>query len=301
MRAMNECRRLGFLLSLLSAACGFVANPVFRSPGLTGTTERSAVSSNIGVLAPFQINNFNFNDAWEMMPLEIEPSVSAISISYPIEEVAKSREFGKKWKKALGGATAVACASLLAKTLTVNSAAIMAGLSLFFVNYPMHAAVTICSLNSFTADIIGQFMALKEGAGDAFQIKRTISAVAYGIYMGFCSNLAYTKLIPTVCGINAFASAFFDNLVLAPMLWLPPAYLIKSFFFDTTPKEAWKNYLVDVKGGLLKTYWSLWIPAQLFSFSFVPKQGRVACMAACSFCWFLILSSLTSKKQDATA
>lgn len=40
----------------------------------------------------------------------------------------------------------------------------------------------------------------------------------------------------------------------------------------------------------LKALWSVWVPAQLVNFAFVPRHLRVPYVAAVSFGWTVILS-----------
>ena len=79
-----------------------------------------------------------------------------------------------------------------------------------------------------------------------------------------------------------------DNFVSAPLLWLPPAYLIKAFLYDFSWQEGLRKYQEDVSQGLLWRYWSIWVPAQTVSFSVIPDHLRVAFMACVSFFWFIL-------------
>jgi len=62
-------------------------------------------------------------------------------------------------------------------------------------------------------------------------------------------------------------------------------------YWSSNFKAGLANYVVDVReNGLLKKYWSLWLPAQMITFSpLVPTHFRSACTAAISFGWLLIL------------
>ena len=85
--------------------------------------------------------------------------------------------------------------------------------------------------------------------------------------------------------------AVVDNLVNAPLFWLPTAYLFQALLFRTSMKEAVQKYYTDARyNGLLTKYWSLWFPVQCVNLYLVPKHFRVACVAAVSFFWMIILS-----------
>lgn len=312
--------RLGFLLlSFVAATTAFVARPIvvpahsgkltYHKPVEDGTSLHVGIAygpsmitddNNIGSLQRSSVKHGKYSKHWQ--PFDFDPSFSAISIAYPIIEEAKRDT--SKWTRAIGASTAILVATVLAKLLVSNYAAVISALSYFFKTYPLQASMCSCGLNALVADLISQVKTWKsQGGMFTFEIKKNLSAITYGVgCMGIFTNLAYTKLFPVLFGVDStaktiLAQAFFDNFINAPLLWLPPAYLVKTLFFDTTAKEALGSYFSDVKNGLLFKYWGLWVPAQILTFSVVPKHLRVAFMASISFVWFMILSSLTSKKE----
>jgi len=56
--------------------------------------------------------------------------------------------------------------------------------------------------------------------------------------------------------------------------------------------------MTDIKdNGLLKKYWSVWLPASLINFLFVPAHFRIAFVAAVSFFWMIILSIVANNND----
>jgi hypothetical protein len=118
-------------------------------------------------------------------------------------------------------------------------------------------------------------------------------------------NLEYNHLFPILFGsdtsfLTLCKKVFFDDFISAPLMWLPPLYMTKAIMFDYPIVEGLKKYVHDIKEeGLLLKYWSIWVPAQFVTFGVIPEQFRVAFMALISFMWFIVLSSLSAKKDAA--
>jgi len=90
----------------------------------------------------------------------------------------------------------------------------------------------------------------------------------------------------------------FDGLVNAPFFWLPPAYIANALVYGYPMKEAMHKYMLDVnENGLLKKYWSLWIPVSLINFMWIPDHFRIAFVAFISFFWMTILSVVANNDQ----
>lgn len=163
-----------------------------------------------------------------------------------------------------------------------------------------------------------------------WEARRNLAYVLYGgIFIGLMSHIEYSCVFPLVFGNEktvaiTIAKVFFDNLLVAPLVWLPPAYFIKAWVYgapasasptsetdgvlsiQTSAKrifqEGLDKYLVDIKDNdLLWKYWTIWFPAQSISFSVVPDHLRVAFMASISFFWFILFSSVSSKEDNKTA
>ena len=112
----------------------------------------------------------------------------------------------------------------------------------------------------------------------------------------FSSDESWTLIAKEVC---------VDNLIFAPFLCLPIAYAFKAAF--TTPgqvtlatlQEGLDKYVADiVDKQLLTKYWSIWVPVQFFTFGVIPAHFRVAFVAAVSFFWIFVLSSLVASEEE---
>ena len=217
-----------------------------------------------------------------------------------------------------GGAVAVAPPSGLGPFFML-----LAGLNSFYMSYPLLSAVTTCSVKGCLADCIAQRRndaAVEAGNGDdesslaeakssnepKFSFRRNAAYVLYGGgVLGVFSDLMFNYVYPFLFGglggiVHLTAVVVFDNMVTAPLLWLPPVYCVKAILYGQSLKSGIQKYCNDVKqNGLLKQYWTVWFPAQLFNFSLVPAHLRIAFMAAISFFWMIILSCISSNSKKA--
>ena len=187
----------------------------------------------------------------------------------------------------------------------------------FYQSYPTESAVLTCGVKASVADCIAQVRSWKDaatgkegegGAENSIEIKRNLSYIVYGgIFIGLMCNLEYNCLFPILFGddtslITLCKKNFFDNFISAPLMWLPPLYMTKAVMFEYPLEEGLRKYVHDVKEeGLLLKYWSVWVPAQFVTFGLIPEHFRVAFMAMISFCWFIILSTLSSSSKGEEA
>ena len=145
-----------------------------------------------------------------------------------------------------------------------------------------------------------------------WEARRNLAYVLYGgVFVGLMSHIEYSYLFPFLFGDEKTLAittekVFFDNLIAAPIMWLPPAYFIKAWVYGSDKDEessrqgilveGLEKYLMDVKeNNLLWQYWAIWFPAQSVSFSVVPDHLRVAFMASISFFWFILFSTVSSQ------
>jgi len=122
--------------------------------------------------------------------------------------------------------------------------------------------------------------------------------------LGLSCEVMYNRLFPIMFGkeqtmARVVKMTLFDGLVNAPFLWLPPAYIVQALVYGYPKRAALKKYVKDVReNGLLRKYWSLWVPASFFNFSIIPPHFRIAFVASVSFFWMIILSLVANKEQD---
>lgn len=233
---------------------------------------------------------------------------TAISISYdPRADEQHMKIQRRKRQQAIAVAAALACALLLSQKVASAGClpALLSKITYLYMAYPLKASVATCSVNTVLADALSQLRVWKKSNQGIFQFqwRQQLSTLVYGAsILGIGTNLVYTKLLPTLFPLSAgvksiVASAVMDNFVFAPLVWLPPAYMLKSLFAGKSARAGLQTYKNDIfRDKLLLRYWTVWIPAQIFTFAVVPKHLRVVSTNIFSFCWFLILTSITSKK-----
>ena len=74
--------------------------------------------------------------------------------------------------------------------------------------------------------------------------------------------------------------------------------IAKAIVYRYPKRDGIKKYMTDIKdNGLLKKYWSVWLPASLINFLFVPAHFRIAFVAAVSFFWMIILSIVANNND----
>jgi protein Mpv17 len=133
---------------------------------------------------------------------------------------------------------------------------------------------------------------------------RNFAYLVYGaLYQGMAQEYIYNHLYPVMFGtgtdpVTVLSKVLFDLLVQTTLVTLPIAYISKAIIFRYGLGEAFRRYLDDIKNhGLLKKYFALWGPVQCLTFSIVPEHFRVTFIAAVSFFWLIILSSIASKAR----
>jgi protein Mpv17 len=187
-------------------------------------------------------------------------------------------------------------------TPTIAQKMSLVEVSEFYQTYPMQAAVLTCGVKASLADFIAQLKSSSEN----FELRRNFAYVIYGgIFVGLMAHLEYDHLFPLMFGPgrgHVVEKVIFDDFVSAPLMWLPPAYLIKAMVYDYSLEEGLQKYWNDIQNNsLLQRYWTVWVPAQSISFSVVPDHLRVAWMASISFFWFIMFSTLASKTDEENA
>ncbi|KAG7369646.1 Mpv17 / PMP22 family protein [Nitzschia inconspicua] len=200
----------------------------------------------------------------------------------------------------------------------------------FYQNFPIQSAILTCGFKASLADSLAQLndslalssSTLKEKMkknvkqlhkqkleDDSFnwEYRRNLAYVIYGgFFVGLMCHIEYNILFPLLFGTDHSISTIvekviFDDFVSAPIVWLPPAYLIKAWVYDYSMKEGLQKYWRDIQeNSLLTKYWTIWVPAQTISFSIIPDHLRVAFMASVSFFWFILFSSVSHDEGPAT-
>lgn len=172
----------------------------------------------------------------------------------------------------------------------------------FFKGWPLVAGFTIASIKASLADTLAQ---KRDVCTTTFSKRRNVAMALYsGTILGVCGEIMYNRILPRIFGTapsmtRVVKMVLFDGFINAPLLWLPPAYLIQAILYRYPARRALQKYVKDVKkNGLLKKYWSLWVPVTFLNFSVVPPHCRIAFCAAVSFFWMIILSVVANKSDE---
>lgn len=175
----------------------------------------------------------------------------------------------------------------------------------FYADFPLQAAVLTCGVKASVADGIAQVRKPSFGCLDDLEVRRNLAYIVYGgIFVGAMCHYEYDVIFPLLFGNDhslwtSMREVLFDVFVSGPLLWLPPAYLIKAVMYDYPLQEGLQKYANDVmKNGLLLKYWAVWLPAQSISFTVVPDHLRIVFMASVSFFWFILFSTVASATSD---
>jgi len=220
------------------------------------------------------------------------------------------------------GVEATQVAGVLSGSTTASaSAPFMSLINSFFQTQPYLAAFLTCSVKASAADMLAQSQEDSSEANDpsfnmetqtnGLDISRNLGFLMYGgLYSGLAQNYLYNVVYPKLFGADdgslqhIIEQVVADNLIFAPLLCLPIAYVFKAAF--TSEEVNWEaiaqglqKYIDDVTNkGLLWKYWSLWIPVQFMTFGVIPAHFRVVFVAAVSFFWICILSTIASSEDE---
>ena len=173
----------------------------------------------------------------------------------------------------------------------------------FYKESPVEAAFVTCGVKAASSDAIAQRAVEKRTSGFAY--KRNAAFIAYGgFYQGLAQYYIFNKLYPFMFGdgtdiLTVAEKVIFDQLVLTPFVCLPIAYIVKAAVFGYSIPKGLTRYVDDAKRDLLWKYWAIWTPTQCITFSIVPEHLRIPFIAAVSFFWLILLSSITSRSDVA--
>lgn len=192
--------------------------------------------------------------------------------------------------------------ALASAPLPLPKLAVMgAGVAKFYKAFPLIAGFLTTSTKACFADSMAQY---RDASTTKFDAKRNLAMVLYsGLVLGILCEIMYNRLFPMLFGAatversvtRAIKMTLFDGFINAPLIWLPPAYIAKALVFRYPKREGIQKYVTDVKeNGLLKKYWSVWLPMSMINFLFVPAHFRIAFLAGVSFFWMIILSMISN-------
>lgn len=136
--------------------------------------------------------------------------------------------------------------------------------------------------------------------------RRSLSFLIYGsLYQGCAQELIYNNLYTYLFGSATTAKVvvrkvLFDAVFHNALVCIPMAYAVKALVYGTySVREAIKQYIDDVlHHGLLLKYYAIWMPVNAMIFTIIPPHWRISVMAAVSFFWMMILSTISSRKRE---
>ena len=86
---------------------------------------------------------------------------------------------------------------------------------------------------------------------------------------------------------------FLDQFIHHPFIYFPTFYALKATIEQRPLLEGADSALARYRSEILQScqaLWSVWVPAQIINFTFVPRHLRIPFVAATSFGWTIILS-----------
>ena len=225
-------------------------------------------------------------------------TISKLAISTPISNAGSPKSPNSRLYRALP----ILAAVLAGTSLSFRASSIMANVSRLYKAYPLAAAFITCAIKAGAADRMAQW---RDVCTTEFCLRRNLAMVLYsGTVLGITVEIMYNTAFPWMFGAGSSLAkvikmTLFDSLINAPLLWLPPAYLMQALISRYPKREALAKYVRDVReNGLLTKYWSLWLPASFLNFWVVPTHFRVAFVAVVSFFWMIVLSLVANNNQD---
>lgn len=87
-----------------------------------------------------------------------------------------------------------------------------------------------------------------------------------------------------------------DQLLFAPVLTCSYLYLVGAL--EDVPPAVTTRKIRRELWGVMKSNWSVWVPANLIGYSFIPLELRVAWGSLVGIAWTTLLISKVSTKQD---
>lgn len=80
-----------------------------------------------------------------------------------------------------------------------------------------------------------------------------------------------------------------DQCIHHPFVYFPTFYVIKALVEDKSASYALNKYKAEIWDSV-KALWTIWVPAQIINFAFVPRHLRIPYVAGVSFLWTVVLS-----------
>jgi len=161
---------------------------------------------------------------------------------------------------------------------------------------PFTTGVVTTVIKTSAADLLAQKVI--EGREEIDWKRQAMFVTFGGFYLGGFQYYLYNNVFTRICApITATVGhrgvapvkTFLDQCVHHPILYFPTYYALKgaiqgedlSYSMHKCQDELWEN---------CKSLWSIWIPAQIFNFAYVPRHLRIPFVAGTSMLWTVVLS-----------
>ena len=165
---------------------------------------------------------------------------------------------------------------------------------------PFLTGFVTTGLKTTAADAFAQKVVEKR---DEIDWRRNAMFTAFGFfYLGGFQYYLYNVKFAQWCGAitrmsghlgSAPFKTFLDQFVHHPLLYFPTFYALKATVEQRPllegPDSALARYRSEISQSC-RALWSVWVPAQIINFTFVPRHLRIPFVAATSFGWTIILS-----------
>lgn len=165
---------------------------------------------------------------------------------------------------------------------------------------PFAVGTVTTVVKTSAADAFAQLVLEDRSAAD-FDLKRHGLFCAFGLfYLGGFQYYLYNHLFVRWCaGITAAVGhkgaapvkTFIDQAIHHPFAYFPAFYGLKGAVEGRPLSSTWDRYRAELWDNC-KALWTIWVPAQLVNFAFVPRHLRIPYVAGVSFAWTVVLSAM---------
>lgn len=155
-------------------------------------------------------------------------------------------------------------------------------------------AVTVAKTSA--ADMVAQKVVEQKSEIDW---KRHAMFASFGlVYLGGFQYWLYNRLFTQICapitatfGHKGVApiKTFLDQGIHHPFVYFPSFYALKGVIEQEPLQTSMRKYREHLYEDC-KSLWSIWIPAQMVNFAFVPRHLRIPFVAGTSMLWTVVLS-----------
>lgn len=167
--------------------------------------------------------------------------------------------------------------------------------------YPVTTGVITTGVKTSAADIFAQkFVEKKED----FDWTRHSIFCLFGFgYLGGFQFWLYNRKFVQWCGPItelvghkgvAPVKTLMDQCIHHPFVYFPVFYSMKAMVEGGSLSEAFHKYRTELFDNMT-ALWTIWIPAQLVNFAFVPRHLRIPYVAGVSFLWTVVLSVMQGR------